>query len=218
MKLPQFSWVHASISDRPALQLLAFAMLAILVAASLTSCSEDSHEFSGAVSDPPPVIQDFVLTDQHGDEFRMSTDSGDVSVIFFGYTLCPDVCPTTLADMVKAKRILEADADEVSFIWITVDPERDSPEVLGQRIAVFDPEFIGLSGTREILEEVWDDFGIVVERDDTQGSAAGYLVSHTANTYLVDRNMKNLVVFTFGTASDDIAADVAAVLKDQKEQ
>ena len=91
-------------------------------------------------------------------------------------------------------------------------------EVLGQRIAVFDPEFIGLSGTREILEEVWDDFGIVVERDDTQGSAAGYLVSHTANTYLVDRNMKNLVVFTFGTASDDIAADVAAVLKDQKEQ
>ncbi len=183
----------------------------------MTGCSEGSHEFSGAVSDPPPVVQDFVLTNQHGDDFQMSTDSKDVSIIFFGYTLCPDVCPTTLSDMIKAKRALGADAARVSFIWITVDPERDTPQVLSQRIQVFDPEFVGLSGSRESLKEVWDDFGIVAERDDSQGSAAGYLISHTSNTFLVDRDMKNRVVFPFGTASDDIAADIAAILREQKE-
>jgi protein SCO1/2 len=182
-----------------------------------TACGEDVYEFAGAVSYPPPDVQDFILTDQNGDDFQMSTDSNEVAIVFFGYTICPDVCPTTLADMIKAKRSLGTDADRVSFIWVTVDPERDTPRVLGQRIEVFDPEFVGLSGTRESLEKVWEDFGIVVERDDSQGSAAGYLVSHTANTYLVDRDMKNRVVFPFGTASDLIAADIAAILKEQKE-
>jgi protein SCO1/2 len=203
-----------SVTGRAALMLF---FLISTIAIVITGCSEESYEFSGAVSDPPPVVQDFVLTNQNGGDFRMSTDSKDVSIVFFGYTLCPDVCPTTLSDMIKAKRALGADAERVSFIWITVDPERDTPSVFKQRIEVFDPEFIGLSGTRQSLEEVWKDFGIFVERDDTQGSAAGYLVSHTANTFLVDQDMKTRVVFPFGTASELIAADVAAVLKEQKE-
>lgn len=214
MKLSNTSYISARLFSRRSLLLLIFGSV---VAVLLTSCGEDSYEFSGAVSYPPPVVQDFVLTDQHGDDFQMSKDSNDVSIIFFGYTVCPDVCPTTLADMIKAKRSLGTDADRVSFIWVTVDPERDTPSVLRQRIEVFDPEFIGLSGTRESLEEVWEDFGIVVERDDSQGSAAGYLVSHTANTYLVDRDMKNRIVFPFGTASGFIAADIGAILKEQKE-
>ena len=214
MKLSNTSLTGALVFRRASLLSLIFVFMFAVV---MTTCGEDSYEFSGAVSYPPPDVQDFVLIDQHDNEFRMSEDSKEVSIVFFGYTVCPDVCPTTLADMIKAKRTLEADADRVSFIWVTVDPERDTPSVLAQRIEVFDPEFIGLSGTRESLEKIWEDFGIVVERDDTQGSAAGYLVSHTANTYLVDRNMKNRVVFPFGTASDLIAADIAAILKEQKE-
>ena len=214
MKLSNTSLNGALVIRRASLLTLIFVSMFVVV---MTACGEDSHEFSGAVSYPPPVVQDFVLIDQHDNEFRMSEDSKEVSIVFFGYTVCPDICPTTLADMIKAKCSLGADADRVSFIWVTVDPERDTPSVLGQRIEVFDPEFIGLSGTRESLEKVWEDFGIIVERDDTQGSAAGYLVSHTANTYLVDRNMKNRVVFPFGTASDLIAADIAAILKEQKE-
>ncbi|NQW19742.1 MAG: SCO family protein [Chloroflexi bacterium] len=214
MKLPDIPRTGASALSRSSLMLF---VLVSTITVVMTGCSEGSHEFSGAVSDPPPVVQDFVLTNQHGDDFQMSTDSKDVSIIFFGYTLCPDVCPTTLSDMIKAKRALGADAARVSFIWITVDPERDTPQVLSQRIQVFDPEFVGLSGSRESLKEVWDDFGIVAERDDSQGSAAGYLISHTSNTFLVDRDMKNRVVFPFGTASDDIAADIAAILREQKE-
>lgn len=214
MKLSNHSRLIASVTHRTPLLLLVLVSVFAVVS---TACGEDAYEFAGAVSYPPPDVQDFVLTDQNGDDFQMSTDSNEVAIVFFGYTICPDVCPTTLADMIKAKRSLGTDADRVSFIWVTVDPERDTPRVLGQRIEVFDPEFIGLSGTRESLEKVWDDFGIVVERDDSQGSAAGYLVSHTANTYLVDRDMKNRVVFPFGTASDLIAADIAAILKEQKE-
>jgi protein SCO1 len=214
LKLPDIPRTGASALSRSSLMLF---VLVSTITVVMTGCSEGSHEFSGAVSDPPPVVQDFVLTNQHGDDFQMSTDSKDVSIIFFGYTLCPDVCPTTLSDMIKAKRALGADAARVSFIWITVDPERDTPQVLSQRIQVFDPEFVGLSGSRESLKEVWDDFGIVAERDDSQGSAAGYLISHTSNTFLVDRDMKNRVVFPFGTASDDIAADIAAILREQKE-
>ncbi len=214
MKLSIPSRFIASVTHRTLLLLLVLVSLFAVVS---TACGEDVYEFAGAVSYPPPDVQDFILTDQNGDDFQMSTDSNEVAIVFFGYTICPDVCPTTLADMIKAKRSLGTDADRVSFIWVTVDPERDTPRVLGQRIEVFDPEFVGLSGTRESLEKVWEDFGIVVERDDSQGSAAGYLVSHTANTYLVDRDMKNRVVFPFGTASDLIAADIAAILKEQKE-
>lgn len=214
MKLPKIPRHRVSAISRTA---LALPVSLVILVVALTACGEKAHEFSGAVSEPPPVVQDFVLTDQHGDDFQMELDSKDVSIVFFGYALCPDVCPTTLADMVRAKRLLKEDASNVSFIWITVDPERDSPQVLGKRIAVFDSEFVGLSGTREALTEVWDDFGIIVQRDDTQGSAAGYLVSHTANTYLVDRNMKNRVVFPFGTAPNDIAADIAAILNEQEE-
>lgn len=197
--------------------LLSILVLSVALVMAFAACGEDSYEFAGAVSEPPPTIEDFVLTDQHGDDFRLSTDSNEVAIVFFGYTLCPDVCPTTLADLVKAKRALGDEAERVSFIWITVDPERDTPQVFNKRIEVFDPEFVGLSGSRESLEEVWDSFGVFVEQDDTQGSAAGYLVSHTANTFLVDKDMKNRVVFPFGTASDSIAADISAILKEQKE-
>jgi len=197
--------------------LLSILVLSVALVMAFAACGEDSYEFAGAVSEPPPTIEDFVLTDQHGDDFRLSTDSNEVAIVFFGYTLCPDVCPTTLADLVKAKRALGDEADRVSFIWITVDPERDTPQVFNKRIEVFDPEFVGLSGSRESLEDVWDSFGVFVEKDDTQGSAAGYLVSHTANTFLVDKEMKNRVVFPFGTASDSIAADISAILKEQKE-
>jgi protein SCO1 len=214
LKLSNTPRTSALVFGRTSLFSLIFVSM---IAMAITACGEDSHEFSGAVSYPPPDVQDFVLINQHGNDFQMSTDAKEVSIVFFGYTVCPDVCPTTLADMIKAKRKLGADAGRVSFIWVTVDPERDTPSVLGQRIEVFDPEFIGLSGRRESLEKVWEDFGIVVERDDSQGSAAGYLVSHTANTYLVDRDMKNRVVFPFGTASELIAADIAAILKEQKE-
>ncbi len=213
MNLPQLSLSNMGSSRRNSKLLALMISVAIAIA---FSCTEAPYEFSGAVSDPPQVIGDFVLTDQYGDAFTMSSDANDVSIVFFGYTLCPDVCPTTLADMIKAKRALGEDAERVSFIWVTVDPERDTPGVLKQRIEVFDPEFIGLSGSRETLTKVWDDFGIFVERDDSQNSAAGYLVSHTANLYLVD-NMRSKVVFPFGTHSDSIAADIKAVLNSQEE-
>lgn len=195
-------------------------MLTLLVATTgvLSACGADepAYEFSGAVSDPPRQVADFSLTDHNDQEFTLGEDSEGISLIFFGYSLCPDVCPTTLADLVRVKRLLGEDAKKVSFIWVTVDPERDFPYVLRQRIAAFDPEFIGLSGTRDELQPVWDDFGVVVLHDDTQGSAAGYLISHSAFTYLVDSDRTLRVVFPFGADPEKMAADVAFILNEKQ--
>jgi protein SCO1/2 len=195
-------------------------MLAFLVTTTVGfyACGGDkpSHEFSGVVSDPPQQVTDFSLTDQYDQEFTFSGGSEEISLIFFGYTLCPDVCPTTLADLVRVKRLLGDDAKKVSFIWVTVDPERDSPYVLRQRIAAFDPEFIGLSGTREELQPVWEDFGVIANRDDTQDSAAGYLISHSAFTYLVDSDRTIRVVFPFGADPANMAADAAFILNEKQ--
>jgi len=115
--------------------------------------------------------------------------------------------------MQKVKRELGDDADRVRFIWITVDPERDSAASLKTRLDVFDPEFIALTGTRKSLESVWDMFRVQVEIDDSQSSAAGYLISHTANTYLVDSSGKVHLEFPFGTAPTNITQDIKNILK-----
>lgn len=199
---------------RPLLTTLVFALLAGATLAACGGAGDPAHEFSGAVSNPPQVVSDFTLTDQHGEDFTLSADGAQVALVFFGYALCPDVCPTTLADLLQVKRALGADAAKVSFIWVTVDPERDTPHVLAQRLAVFDTGFAGLSGTREALEPVWNEFGVVAVRDDTQDTAAGYLISHSAYVYLVDQDRRIRVVFPFAADPLAVAADVAAILRE----
>ncbi|MBN4074263.1 SCO family protein [bacterium AH-315-D21] len=207
--------VSTSVFKRIGVGIIIALGASVAVLAAYSGADKSVYEFSGAVSDPPRVMKDFVLTDQHGQDFQLYEDGNDVSLVFFGYAICPDVCPTTLSDLIRVKRTLGESAGRVSFIWITVDPERDSPGIMGQRIAVFDPEFLGLYGDRKTLEPVWDDFNVVAFREEAQGSAAGYLISHSAFTYLIDRDMRMRVVFPFGANPDDIAADVAAILKEQ---
>jgi protein SCO1/2 len=119
----------------------------------------------------------------------------------------------TLADMVRVKRILRSKADAVTFLMITVDPERDTPKALGRRLAVFDPTFIGLTGDRPTLQRVWNDFGVYVEREETQGSATGYLMAHSASLYLVDQQKRLQLVFPFGAKPEVIASDIVHILE-----
>lgn len=172
-------------------------------------------DFYGGVLDPPRPAPEFTLIDQRGDTFRLSDHRGDVVVLFFGYTTCPDVCPGTLAQYRNVKALLGEDADRVEFVFVTVDPERDSKERLAEYIALFDPEFYGLWETRERLEEVWRMYGVYVERVDTPDSSAGYLVNHSAVSYVIDPRGNLRLAHLYGTPNDQVVHDLKLLLSER---
>lgn len=152
----------------------------LLSVAALAACVGQSAPPGAtlpATSTPAPAA-DFTLTDQDGRPFRLSDQRGNVVLLFFGYTNCPDVCPTTLAIWKQVQRALSPDADRVRFVFITVDPERDTAERIKDHLAIFSPDFIGLSGTPDELSAIYQAYGIYHEKGEAQGSAAGYLVTH----------------------------------------
>ncbi len=157
--------------------------------------------------------EEFTLTTTEGRPFRLSDQRGKVVLMFFGFTSCPDVCPTTLAE---AKRIMEGLGDEtenVRFVFITVDPERDTPERLGQYVSNFHPEIIGLTGTPEELQTMFDAYGIYAAKVPLEDSAAEYTMDHTARVFLVDQDGRLRLSYAFGTPDEDILQDVQYLLR-----
>ncbi len=183
--------------------LLALLLLVIAV----TQLLAQPYTFRGSLIDPPMPSTDFVLEDQHGADFRLSAQQGKVVVMAFGYTSCPDVCPTTLADFKRVQMLLGDQAEQVQFVFITVDPERDTPERLDQYMTAFDPTFRGLHGDMRALEHVWESYGVYHEKQEV-GSAAGYLVDHTSRIYVVDAQGNLRLTFPFGATTEDMAQDI----------
>ena len=184
----------------------------VLTAWVLAACAAESPSFRGTVLDPPQPVQDFVLTDHNGQPFRLGDQHGNVVLLFFGYTFCPDVCPTTLGAWKRVHEALGTDAQGVRFVFITVDPDRDTPERLKQHVEIFDSGFIGLTGTPEELQPVYQAFGVYFEKDTETDSAAGYLVSHTASAFVVDPNGMWRLKHGFGTPVEDIVHDIKQLL------
>ena len=131
-----------------------------------------------------PIGGPFKLTSHEGKPFTEENLKGKPFVVFFGFTHCPDVCPTTLAELSLAIPKLPDSARDLAFYFVTVDPERDTPEVLGRYMQSFDPRITGLSGTRPAIEEATRGFGIVAQRTDLSDGA--YVYGHTAALVLVD--------------------------------
>jgi len=165
------------------------------------------------VLDPPPSAPDFTLTDQHGQPFRLSDQRGKAVLLFFGYTHCPDVCPTTLATWKQVHDALGDDADRVRFVFITVDPERDTPQRLRQHLAVFNPGFIGLTGNPEQLAPIYQAYHVYHEEVQESQSAVDYLVNHTAAVFLIDPEGRWRLSYSFGTPPEDIVHDVQVLLR-----
>ena len=186
-------------------------VLVLAMAACLAACGGPS--FRGSVLAEPVDVPGFVLTDENGEPFRLGDQRGDVVLLFFGYTSCPDVCPTTLATWRKVHEGLGEDADRVRFAFVTVDPERDTPERLGLHVNAFNPDFVGLTGTPEELEPVYETFGVFYEKDTSSGSALGYLINHTATTFVVDPEGRWRLRETYGTEVEDIVYDIRQLLE-----
>ncbi len=178
----------------------------MLTSLILTACQ--SYQFKGTQYPDPQSAPDFELAATNGDRFRLSDQQGQTVLMFFGYTSCPDVCPLTLAE---ARRVLEGlgdDADKVTFLFITVDPERDTTEVLDTYVTAFHPAITGLTGTPDELAAVRQDYGITAEKEVLEGSAAGYVVNHTARVFLVDAEGRLRLSYAFGTPPEDILEDI----------
>lgn len=158
-----------------------------------------------------PWGRDFRLTDHNGRERTLADFRGKVVAIFFGYTRCPDVCPTTLSDFAMAMRELGADADRVQVLFVTVDPERDTPEMLGKYVPSFYPTFLGMYTDPASLAELAREFKVVYQKNFVKGPA-GYLIDHSAGTYVFDSQGRLRLHMAYGTGPAAIAQDLRTLL------
>jgi protein SCO1/2 len=169
------------------------------------------HTFHGTVIQSPEPSFDFNLTSSSGD-VSLSDYRGKLVLIYFGYTFCPDICPATLANVGQALRDLGTQADDIQVIMVSLDPERDTPEKLSKYVGQFHPSIIGITGSKEQLDEVTSLYGIFYQI--AEGSdATGYLIDHTATLLVLDREGYLKLVFPFGVTSQDIADDLKYMLR-----
>jgi protein SCO1/2 len=187
------------------------ALLAVLIISSvaLTACiRDDPYEFKGGELSPPEAAGALDLVDQDGEPFSLADVEGQVSLIYFGYTTCPDLCPTTLSDFTAVKEELGDDADKVNFIMVTVDPERDSIERLKQYLGFFDPDFVGLRGDVDQTEQVKAEYGVIATKVEYPDSATGYLVDHTSLIYVIDKEGRLRLTYPYGFSPESIVEDI----------
>lgn len=155
---------------------------------------------------PPKQVPAFRLGDQNGKVFDRARLRGHWTFMFFGYTSCPDVCPTTLATLRNtARRLDQAHSDPLpQFVFVTVDPQRDTPKRLGQYVTQFDPRFIGATGNRDQLKTLKDAFHVVALREPTQANG-NYEIMHTASLFLVDPKAELYAIFPPPLNADTLA-------------
>lgn len=173
------------------------------------------YTLHGSEIDPPVPAPPIQLSRAEGNSFDLAARQGQITLIFFGYTSCPDICPTTLADMKRIKAGLGSQADAADFVFITVDPQRDTPQGIQDYVSGFDPGFIGLSGAEDALEPVWKAYGVF--REVQPGATAlGYLVDHSTRSYLIDAGGNLRLTYAYGTPVEDIVKDIRYLLKEGK--
>jgi protein SCO1/2 len=187
------------------LSLLLFAIL-------LAACDSDKPRFNNVDVTGANYARDFRLTDFNGKPRSLADFRGKVVLVFFGYTQCPDVCPTTLSDMAEVKKRLGADGDKLQVIFVTLDPDRDTPQVLAQYVPAFDPAFIGLYGTRDETAAVAKDFKVFYQKVPGK-TETSYTLDHTAGSYVFDREGRLRLFVRHAGAVDPIVEDLKKLVR-----
>ncbi len=200
---------------RDAIKFAAVSALWISAAGLFSACSPQGAKFQGIDLTGAEYGRDLPLPDQHGKDRSIKDFAGKVVVVFFGYTQCPDVCPTSMSELAEVKRSLGADGDRLQGVFVTVDPERDTPEMLAGYMASFDPTFIALRGTPEQLAAVAKDFKLYYKRIDGQ-TPTSYTMDHSAGSYVYDTKGRLRVYHRYGAGAQSLAADVRALLDEAR--
>jgi protein SCO1 len=171
--------------------------------------AEEPQAFRGGVFDPPRDAPELALDASDGTELDLSGYRGKVVVLGFGFTSCPEICPTTLAVLAAARRQLEADADELQVVYITVDPETDTPERMRSYLGGFDASFVGGTGTEAELEAVRREYGVIADRKPL---GSGYSYAHSSYTYLIDRAGRIRALMPYGASAEDFVHDIRILI------
>jgi protein SCO1/2 len=170
------------------------------------------YQLRGYQINPPSPAPDFTLPDSNGQKFSLDQHKGQIVLIYFGYSNCPDICPTTLAQLEQVKKLLGGQSSNIEVVFITVDPARDTAERLKGYLAGFDPQFVGLTGTLQGLQPVWKAYG-VYQLPSTSTTAGDSQIDHSSHVYLIDRQGNLRLTYPFGTSVDDMVQDIKYLLK-----
>lgn len=187
-------------------------LLLVVLAALLGGCDPGAERFNNVDITGANYARDFRLTDFNGRPRTLADFRGKVVVMFFGYTQCPDVCPTTMTDMAEVKRRLGPDGDKVQVIFVTLDPDRDTAEVLSQYVPGFDPTFLGLRGSREETAAIAKDFKVFYQKVPGK-TETSYTMDHTAGSYVFDTEGRVRLFLRHAGAVDPIVTDLRKLLR-----
>lgn len=198
-------------NKRNALKLIAASAILAGTLSVLSACSEKKPGFSSIDLTGADYAHDFALTDHNGQPRSIKDFAGKVVVLFFGYTQCPDVCPTSMTELAEVKKLLGKDGDRLQGLFVTVDPQRDTPEVLKAYMGNFDPTFLALYGPPEKLEALAKDYKVYFKKVEGK-TPTSYTMDHSAGSYVYDTQGKLRLYTRYGTGPQALAADIKLLL------
>ena len=178
----------------------------------LSACSEPKPAFKAVDITGADYAKELNLTDQNGQVRKLKDFSGKLVVVFFGYTQCPDVCPTTMQELAEVKSLLGPDGDKLQAVFVTVDPERDTTELLKAYVENFDASFVALRPTQEQLPVIAKEFKIYFKRVEGK-TPTSYTMDHSAGSYTFDTQGKVRLFNRYGTGAQALADDFKLLLK-----
>jgi len=186
-------------------------LLLLLASVAATTCARAgaSPELKAGVFDPPLPAPEFLLRGSDGQQVTLARYRGKVVVLYFGYTTCAAVCPTTLATLAQTINMLGEEADAVQVVFVTVDPERDNVAQMEDYLSAFDPSFVGATSEPDALAGVRRDYGVTVTKHITK---EGYVLDHTSSIYLIDRAGKLRALMPYGHDAADFVHDIKLLL------
>ena len=203
---------QARFGRRQVVKKLAGVSSLLLTGGLLAACSPDKLQFQSIDLTGADYAQGFSLADHNGKQRTLKDFSGKVVVVFFGFTQCPDVCPTSMAELAQVKELLGVDGDKLQAIFMTVDPERDTPELLKAYMANFDPGFLALRPTLEQLPQVAKDFKVYYKK--VEGKTPGsYTMDHSAGSYIFDTKGNIRLYNRYGSSVEGLTSDIKLLLK-----
>lgn len=188
-------------------------LLLIIVGVLFSILVAKPPAFRGTLyAEPFPPASEIELQKADGSTFKLSEQKDKVTLLFFGYTSCPDFCPTTLAEMKQVLDGLGDDADKAQVVYITVDPEKDTSEKMQEYANRFHSSIVGLGGSQEELQTIWTGYGIFRAETDTE-TALGKIIDHTVRLYLIDLDGNLRLSYAYGTPYQDVLHDVQLLIK-----
>ena len=188
-------------------------LVAVLLTAPLMACEPRATPptFNATDITGASFARDFRLTDHNGQTRALADFRGKLVALFFGYTHCPDVCPTTMADLAAAIKLLGPDGDKIQVLFVTVDPERDTAALMKQYVPAFNPTFLGLRPTTEQLKMLASEYKVVYQKNPSR-EQGNYLMDHSAGTYVYDTQGRLRLLMPYGTSAPVIASDLKVLL------